>query len=243
MNRIWVGTSGYNYRDWRGDFYPKDTPVKDWLSYYSTKFKTVEINATFYGSFKEATYAKWADQVPPDFIFTIKGPRFITHIQRIKNPESSIKRFFAAAKGLGDKLGVVLWQFAPNFHNNGENFARLGDFLIKLPKETPQVFEFRHESWFDGKIYDLLDRAQAGIVISQNSYFPSEEVVVGGICYIRFHGPTSLYSSPYSTKQLKDWAIKIRKWAKNNEVYCYFNNDAGGYAFRNATELSTILGV
>jgi uncharacterized protein YecE (DUF72 family) len=243
MGKIWIGTSGFNYKDWRGDFYPESLPQKIWLEYYSTKFKTVEINATFYGSFRKQAFRNWADTVPDDFIFAVKGSRFITHVKHLKNPEDSIKRFFGQIINLKQKLGVVLWQFPPNFKNNIENKVRLEQFLKSLPKKVPQVFEFRDNSWFENEVYKLLDHTRAGIVISESSVFPFKEVVVGGICYIRFHGPTRLYSSPYSTEQLKAWAEKIRKWSGSSDVFCYFNNDSGGHAFRNAAELGKIVGL
>lgn len=241
MGKIRTGTSGFNYRHWRGDFYPDSLPLKKWLAFYSEHFKTVEINATFYGSFREATYKKWADTVPREFCFAIKGPRFITHIKRLVEPKESIDYFFAAAKGLGKKLGVVLWQFPPSFKKDEETLSRLNEFLNLLPKETPKVFEFRHKSWFDSETDKILEENKSGIVISESSRFPSEEAVAGGICYIRFHGPGRLYSSPYSTEQLAEWAKKIKKWSRQAEVYCYFNNDSGGHAFRNADELDRIL--
>ena len=239
---IYIGTSGYNYWQWQGDFYPKDLPKTRWLEYYSTQFKTVEINATFYGSFKPQTFKKWGDSTPRDFVFAIKGTRFLTHIARLNNPEESVNRFFDSATGLDGKLGVVLWQFPPSFGNTSENNERLTRFIDLLPAEIPQVFEFRHPTWFDNEVYKMLNNKRVGIVISESSRFPEREVVTGGICYIRFHGPTSLYSSSYSTSELKVWAKKIQKWSRNSQVYCYFNNDNGGHAVRNAAELATILG-
>ena len=241
MGKVWIGTSGFNYKHWKNIFYPEGLAQKKWLGFYSEHFKTLEINATFYGSFKEATYKKWADTVPEDFAFAIKGPRFITHIERIKNSELSIKKFFEQASGMSEKLKVVLWQFPPSFKNDEENRRRLENFLKQLPKNIFQVFELRHKTWFGPEIYNLLDSNRMGIVISESDRFPSDNIVVGGICYIRFHGPTSLYSSSYSTEQLKKWAGKIEKWKKKADVYCYFNNDSGGHAFRNAAELDKII--
>ncbi|KKQ96609.1 MAG: hypothetical protein UT20_C0006G0033 [Candidatus Levybacteria bacterium GW2011_GWA1_39_11] len=245
MGKIYIGTSGYNYKHWKEVFYPKNIPPKNWLSYYSKHFDTVEINATFYGNFKKETFEKWKNSTPKDFCFAIKGPRFITHIKRLKTEDLSLKRFFDSALGLGKKLGVILWQFAPNFHNNQENKARLVNFLklLKTSAGLPagrQVFEFRHKSWFAKEVYDLLDKSKTGIVISESGRFPSEDKIISDICYIRFHGPSSLYSSSYSTKQLENWAQKIKNW-KVARIYCFFNNDAQAFAVKNALKLRRIL--
>ena len=243
MGKIWVGTSGFNYKHWKNIFYPEGLPQTKWLAFYAEHFKTLEINATFYGSFKESTYKKWADTVPNDFCFAIKGPRFITHIKRVEGVEDSIEKFFDSANGLDKKLAVVLWQFPPSFKNSEENKIRLEKFLDLLPKNNSHVFELRHKTWFSKETFNLLDSKKSGIVISESDRFPSEDKVTGGICYIRFHGPTSLYSSPYSNEQLEEWAGKIKNWAKNADVYCYFNNDSGGHAFRNAAEFRKLLNI
>src|SRR5256885_4403486 len=115
MGRVSIGTSGYNYQDWKGNFYPDHLPQKEWLHYYSERFSTIEINASFYGNLSKTTYQKWAGQVGKNFIFSIKGSRFITHIKRLRDVNDSIKRFFDGAEGLEEKLAVVLWQFPSNF--------------------------------------------------------------------------------------------------------------------------------
>src|SRR5689334_13135876 len=141
MKAIYVGTSGFNYKHWKGKFYPEDLPQKEWLEYYVQFFDSVEINASFYGHFKKKTYENWAKRTPPKFAFTLKGPRFITHVKRLKEPKESLDYFFDSAIGLEEKLSLVLWQFSPGFKLTEENFERFGDFLKLLPKNINQTVE------------------------------------------------------------------------------------------------------
>jgi uncharacterized protein YecE (DUF72 family) len=176
--------------------------------------------------------------VPDDFRFTIKGPRFLTHIKRLKDPSDSLKRFFIAASGLGEKLSCVLWQLPANFqYKEGETDKRLTQFFSLLPHATRQVMEFRHESWFCDKVYSLLRDHNIGFVINDSSIYPRREEVTANFAYIRFHGPYELYSSKYSEDAMRKWADKIKEYRKNYDVYCYFNNDYFGYAIENAGQL------
>src|SRR5690242_7956292 len=135
MGTLFIGTSGFNYRDWKGRFYPENLPQTKWLEYYSSHYNTVEINATFYGSFSQKTFQKWASQVPDGFCFTIKGSRFITHIKRLKSVEETINRFFDQTEGLASKLSCILWQFPNSFRYGEDESDRLEQFLHLLPKE------------------------------------------------------------------------------------------------------------
>src|SRR5947209_5343517 len=130
MKHVFIGTSGYNYKDWKGKFYPSTVPQKNWLEYYSKHFSTLEVNAAFYRSFPKITYQKWASQVPKHFQFAIKGSRFITHLKRLSDVESSVQLFFDGVEGLGEKLKVVLWQFPKNFKGDEENVNRFKNFLL-----------------------------------------------------------------------------------------------------------------
>ncbi len=237
MGNLFIGTSGYNYPDWVGVFYPQDLSKKEWLSFYSQHFNTLEINATFYHSFKRRVFENWYKQTPPSFFFSIKGSRFITHIKRIKDVQDEVRIFFENAYGLKEKLSVVLWQFPASFQLTGQNKERLNNFLYILPKNISHAFEFRHISWFNDVIYQLLDENKAGFVINETKAFPIAEKATGGFVYIRFHGPESLYSSSYSDRDLKLWSVKIRRYLKNYDVYCYFNNDVSGFAVKNAKSL------
>jgi uncharacterized protein YecE (DUF72 family) len=237
MHNVYIGTSGYVYRDWRGVFYPETLAQRKWLHFYSEQFQTVEINATFYGSFKPETFHKWRNEVGRNFAFTIKGTRYVTHVKRLKEVEDSVERFFESASGLEDCLSCVLWQFPKNFRATEETMTRLEAFLKLLPANIRQAIEFRHESWFTEKIFTLLDHYRAGFVINDSAAFPACEKITGDFAYIRSHGPGQLYASKYTEKQMADWAEKIKEYRKTHDVYCYFNNDYFGYAIENAQEL------
>lgn len=244
MGKLYVGTSGYNYLGWKGLFYPENLPQREWLAFYSNHYNTIEINATFYRSFARSVFANWSKQTSESFVFTIKGSRFITHIKRIKDVKEEVERFFEMAVGLGEKLSCVLWQFPGSFRldpNQRENIDRLKVFLDKLPRNSRQAFEFRHKSWFIPEVFELLDKNKAGFVMNDSPHFPSIERVTGDFVYIRFHGPSSLYSSSYSTKQLTAWVAKIKKYLKKYDVCCYFNNDINGYAVKNARTLQELV--
>lgn len=261
MEKVFIGTSGYNYDYWKGVFYPEDISKKEWLSFYAKHFDTVEINATFYGNFKKSVFEKWGREVSKNFSFCLKGPRFITHVKRLKNVDDSLKVFLGNASGLGSKLKIILWQFPKSFKFSDENLERLEKFLSTLKNYSPprsrfttprrwpngllrgerlrHAIEFRDDSWFN--IFDFLNKNKSGFVINDSSFFPKKEISTAGFTYIRFHGPGSLYSSNYSYGELKVWAQKIKKFQKLGEVYCYFNNDVGGFAIKNAQQLKEIL--
>jgi len=242
MRKLFIGTSGYNYADWVRVFYPRALSKKEWLSFYSQHFNTVEINATFYHSFKRNVFENWYKQTPLNFSFSIKGSRYITHIKRIKNVQNEVENFFESVQGLKEKLSVILWQFPSSFRLTDEIGERLSKFLIDLPKNTRHAFEFRHSSWFNDDIYQLLDKNKTGFVINETKAFSVAEKVTSDFAYIRFHGPQSLYSSLYSDEELKVWAEKIRGYLKTHDVYCYFNNDVSGFAVKNALFLKKLLG-
>lgn len=249
--QIYIGTSGYNYRDWREKFYPKDVPQSQWLSYFSTNFNTVEINATFYRSFPLSVFDKWNKSTPEDFKFTIKGSRLITHIKRLKDVEEETNKFFESSGKLDKKLAIVLWQFPASFNllkDKNNVIAKIKNFLSLLSKQSltrlknaQNVFEFRHESLFVKEIFDLFDTYKAGFVVNDTPAFASAERVTGKIVYIRFHGPGKLYSTSYSDKELEIWAGKIKEYLKSYDVYCYFNNDVGGFAVENAKKLRELV--
>lgn len=240
MGKIYIGTSGYNYHHWKNVFYPVGTPQREWLLYYSQHFNSIEINATFYRDFEAKVFAKWYATTDNNFSFAIKGPRLITHLKRLVNVEDNLKNFINHALHLQKKLSCVLWQYPASFVNSANNFHKLKNFLLILPSDAKNVFEFRHESWFSGKVYDLLNKYNAGLVINNSLYFPQQEIITGNLVYIRFHGPQELYASEYRVKELENWANKILIWQKKYDIFCYFNNDMGGYAVKNALELKKL---
>jgi len=240
--RLLIGTSGYNYGHWRGRFYPEELPTRQWLSYYARTFPTVELNVTFYRLPRRSTFAGWYEQTPPDFTFAIKGSRVITHLKRLAEVEEETRRFFAHAGELKEKLGVVLWQFPPSFRLD---LAKLDSFCALLEAvagHTRHAFEFRHSSWFAPELYEFLRQRNLGLCVADAPRWPTCEEVTADFVYVRFHGSERLYSSCYSTEELKTWAEKIARWRREGrDVFAYFNNDAEGFALQNARELTNLL--
>jgi len=239
MQKLFIGTSGWVYPHWEGIFYPEDLPSKDKLKYFSKHFKTAEINYSFYHLPRPATYQNWYNQTPEDFLFAVKASRFITHIKRLQGTKEASKQFIENALNLKEKLGPILFQFPPSFKATEENVSRLEGFLKLITKrKTRYAFEFRHKSWCDKKIYNLLKKHNAAWVIADSPNYPKAEDVTADFIYIRMHGSKVLFSSSYTKKELKDLAQKIKKWLKQRlDIYVYFNNDAYGYAVGNAKEL------
>jgi uncharacterized protein YecE (DUF72 family) len=234
MAKVYIGTSGWVYGHWKDVFYPRDLPSKDYLKYFSQHFKTAEVNYSFYHLPKTSTYEKWYSETPKNFIFSVKSSRFITHIKRLKGVKTAWKTFLNNASCLKEKLGPILFQFPPNFRADEENIKRLEKFLKMIKNKSLRfAFEFRHKSWRDEKIYNLLKKYNTAWVGG---------IVTADFVYIRMHGPESLYTSKYTKKELKDLAEKIKKWKKQGlDIFVYFNNDAYGYAIKNAQELIKML--
>jgi uncharacterized protein YecE (DUF72 family) len=245
MARVFLGTSGYNYRHWwNGVFYPRTLLQKGWLEFYSQFFDTVELNVTFYRLPNRKTFEDWYQRTPGDFLFSIKGSRFITHIKRLRDCQEPLEAFFDHAQGLSEKLNVILWQLPPTFKLNlgrlGEFCSLLGDISSANPLR--QAFEFRHESWFCSEVYGLLEEHNFSLCLAHSSVLPHVERTTADFVYIRFHGGESLYGSDYSEGELRDWSKRIGGWLKEGlDVYSYFNNDAFGFAVKNASALRELL--
>jgi len=226
--KLYIGTSGWFYDSWAGNFYPGDLSKNKWLKCYCQYFNTVEINNSFYHLPKKETFNNWALQTPDNFVFAVKVSRYITHIKRLVDCLEPFKKLLYPASGLGSKLGLFLFQMPPNLK---KNIKKLEDFLKIIPENLRCVFEFRNESWFYDEVYNLLDESGAGITISSSPGFPYHEIITGNFCYIRMHGSEQLYSSSYSSKELQKLAAIIRQNLKKNiNTYVYFNNDMFGYA-------------
>jgi uncharacterized protein YecE (DUF72 family) len=243
MGKLFVGTSGWIYSHWVGIFYPKDLPSKDKLKYFSQHFKSAEINYSFYHLPRASTYQKWYNQTPADFIFAVKASRFITHIKRLQGVKEAWQQFLENTLSLKEKLGPILFQFPPSFKATTENINRLENFLklISINEgksvKIKYAFEFRHKTWCDEKIYKLLKKYNVAWVIADSPRYPKVEIVTANFVYIRLHGSKVMFASKYTKEELKNLAQKIKKWLKKYDVYCYFNNDAFGYAIENAKEL------
>jgi len=236
---IYIGTSGWHYSHWKGPFYPKDMPEKQFFSYYVQKFSTVEINRTFYSLPKKTVFQGYAQSVSKEFIFAVKGSRFITHVKRLKDPKQSLRRLFTRIEGLKSHLGPILFQLPPKWKVNPE---RLKSFLKALPKRHRFAFEFRDPSWITDEIFAALRKYHAAFCIYEFDYFTTPKIITSDFVYIRLHGSKDAYAGNYSKAELKKWASFIKQTAKKGlDVYCYFDNDQAGYAARNAAELILLL--
>jgi uncharacterized protein YecE (DUF72 family) len=245
MPRVFIGTSGWAYRDWRGVFYPDDLPARRYLEFYAREFRTTEVNYSFYHLPRPETYAKWAAQVPDEFILAVKASRLITHTKRLRAVTGGWRTFIDNALALGPRLGPVLLQFPSSFrcHRN-----RLATFLERAQEASPEdrplrlVFEFRHESWFTEDVYRLLERHRAALCIADSPSYPRRDVLTAGFAYMRFHGRERLFVSRYSKEDLAEEAVRIGRYLKRGlDVFVYFNNTAGGHAVLNARMLRSLL--
>lgn len=234
--QVRIGTSGYQYSHWRGDFYPKDMPVSQWFDHYSKTFDTVEINNTFYKMPEASTFSDWKKAAPQNFLYSIKYSRFGTHLKKLKDPDSHVSYFLDRALRLEQTLGPILVQLPPNWK---KNLDRLESFLKVLPGELRWAIEIRNTTWFCDELYELLKRFDTALVI--HDMIPDHPKKVSTHwTYFRFHGKN--YSGNYSTKQLDSIASEIRGHLRHaRDVYVYFNNDLGGHAVWNALELKKML--
>jgi len=235
----YIGTSGWHYEHWRNRFYPEQLTKAKWLEFYATHFATVELNNSFYHLPSETAFANWRDSSPANFIFAVKVSRFITHIKRLKNTEEALDKFITRAKILDQKLGPLLYQLPPNMHRNDD---LLESFLSTLPQGMKHVFEFRHQSWLEEKVFDILHKYNMGLCVFDMPSISCPLVATADFAYVRFHGSTGLYFSCYSDEELADWAKRLADLASNlKALYIYFNNDAEAFAVRNALTLGNYL--
>jgi uncharacterized protein YecE (DUF72 family) len=216
---LYVGTSGYSYREWKGTFYPKGLPTKQMLRYYGERFRTVEINSTFKGMPKASDLEGWAAAVAADFKFVLKAPMHITHRKRLKNASDSVSRFLEVAGALSKRLGPLLFQLPPNAKKDA---SRLRDFLALLPSRRRAAFEFRHPSWFDDEVFGLLrDHRVALCVADAEDDFEVPFVATADWGYLRLRRPD------YRGAALKTWVKRVQKqdW---KDVFVFFKHEDQG---------------
>ena len=214
---IRVGTSGFSYVEWRGIFYPEDLPQKKYLSYYAGHFDTTEINNTFYRLPTQKLTEAWRAEVPDSFVFTLKLSQKITHVKRLRNVDEEMALFFRAADELKQKLGPILVQLPPNFKKNTEVLA---EFLMSYASGRMLAFEFRHDSWFDVEIYDLLKKHAAALgVVEPEEGKPLKIVreITAPFVYMR------LRKGDYSQDEIAEWAAWIKE--QTVDVFCYMKHD------------------
>ncbi|HEY7291367.1 MAG TPA: DUF72 domain-containing protein [Vicinamibacterales bacterium] len=229
-----VGCSGWQYKHWRGAFYPTELSSSRWFEYYASRFDTVEINNTFYRLPDASTFAVWRKHAPPGFLYAVKASRFLTHMKKLKDPAEPLHRLFQRAQRLQRTLGPVLYQLPPRWPVNLE---RLSAFVRALPKRRQHVVEFREPSWYNDKVFELLDREGIALCLHDMAGSRTSKIVVGPFAYVRFHGPAK-YSGRYDDRVLDDWAEWLAaEMRRGRQVFAYFNNDAGGHAPRDAVRL------
>ncbi len=242
---IYIGTSGYNHKDWRRKFYPRGLDEKRWLSFYGEKLNLIEMSVTFYREVEKSEYQRWYRDTGDRFRFSIKGPQVITQMKNLRNVDDDVQAFFIKADELKEKLAVVLWQFPPNFTlktaSAPEHRRRLRYFLSIIPKTIRHAFEFRGESWFTDEIRRLLDRYNAAFVMSDGVSFPTADIANDTFSYIRLHGPDNGADSGYTREQLQTWAQRILSLEEDHDVYCVFNNVDNAHAVENAAMLKELL--
>lgn len=239
LPQVRVGTSGWHYSSWWGPFYPEKTKKADALCYYATKFDAAELNAPFYRTPTEKAVESWRESVPADFRFAWKASKFITHWRRLIVNENSMNLLEDRAGRLGDRLGPILFQLPPRMKANRE---RLAAFLDALPKHRRYSFEFRHESWYEPAIFDLMSDHDAALCISDHVDAPAPRVATADWVYVRLHGANGRYHGNYSPQALGGWARRMREWrGEGREVWCFFDNDVGAAAPEDARRLKAML--
>jgi uncharacterized protein YecE (DUF72 family) len=262
-----IGISGYNYKSWRGSFYPTGVPARRWLAYASERFNSIELNGTFYSLKSPSIFQRWVTETArPDFVFAVKGSRFITHNLKLRNVDVALANFYASGVlALGRMTGPFLWQLPATYSFDA---TRMDAFMRALPKSSRQAqavaehyderlrngalveaaqvvayrhaFEVRHESYFHEEFYALLrEHACAFVVADTAGKFPYAEEVTADFVYVRLHGSRQLYVSGYTDEELDTWAAKIARWRRSGrDVYVYFDNDAKVHAPFDAMRLA-----
>jgi uncharacterized protein YecE (DUF72 family) len=235
---IRIGTSGWEYRHWAGDFYPAGLPRHRWLERYAQDFDTVELNNPFYRLPSEEVFEAWGRRVPAGFRFAVKASRYLTHLKRLREPHEPLERFWSRARRLGERLGPVLYQLPPRWRPNER---RLSDFLAQVPAEA-QAIEFRDRRWYRPLTLALLAEAGVALCLHDMAGSAAPARPLGPFVYLRFHGSGERYGGRYTSQQLSAWATHMARWARDGlPVWAYFNNDIGGHAFRDADRLRTMV--
>lgn len=233
---LFIGTSGWSYADWRGRFYPHELPRKEWLAWYSTRFRSAEINGSFYRTPKIESVEGWRAETPANFRFSWKASQFITHWKRLSaSSANSLELMKTRLAVLGPKCGPILFQLPERFHADP---ARLDDFLAMLAPKRRYAFEFRHASWYEDSVYELLSKHNAALCISDHHRAPAPWIATARHVYVRGHGPTGKYKGRYSERTLATWAAQLECWLGSKKaVYVYFDNDQKGAAPKDAARL------
>ncbi|MDD4932249.1 MAG: DUF72 domain-containing protein [Methylacidiphilaceae bacterium] len=238
---LYVGTSGWNYPDWKPLLYG-DSPRGQWLALYARRFPAVEVDSSFYRRHGAETYRRWAEVTPAAFAFALKGHRWITHRKRLAGSEESLRLQISDASPLGSKLKAFLWQLPGSFR---KDLGRLESFAKALAGQggcARHVLEFRHPSWFDAEVVSLLGHYRIGSCQSDAADWPLWDAITTDLVFVRLHGGEATYASSYSENELASWAERVKTWQREaRTVHLYFDNTAGGAAVENALSLLALL--
>ncbi|HEY8467630.1 MAG TPA: DUF72 domain-containing protein [Solirubrobacterales bacterium] len=245
MKPVWVGCSGWMYRDWRGVLYPEGVPQREWLRLYAEEFETVEVNNTFYRLPSVEAVAGWVQATPDGFTFAVKASRYLTHIKRLRDLERGLERFLERLEPLrsSPKLGPVLWQLPANFRRDD---ARLEHALAVITERARgrHGFEFRDASWFCDDVLALLARHGAALVIGDDPERPFQlRELTADWTFVRLHRGRRGRRGNYSPAEIERWAQRLSEWRERATVFAYFNNDWEAFAVRNARKLRRELGL
>jgi uncharacterized protein YecE (DUF72 family) len=236
---VLIGTSGWQYRHWKGRLYPAGLAQKAWLEHYAARFATVEVNATFYRLPAPATAEAWAARVPDDFVFAVKLSRYLTHIRRLRDPEEPVARFMAVAEALGPRLGPVLMQLPPTMR---ADLDALGATLRRFPAGVRVAVEPRHDTWFTPELYALLERHRAALCWADRPRWRPPYVRTADWGYLRLHEGRATPRPCYGRDALAAWAGRIaERFGPGDDVYVFTNNDPEGCAVRDARLLAAPL--
>ncbi|MGZ3448353.1 MAG: DUF72 domain-containing protein [Polyangiales bacterium] len=257
MGAVRIGISGFLYPNWRGTFYPASLPRDEELAYAADQFDSIEINGSFYSLLTPASYASFRERTPDDFVFSVKGSRFITHMKKLRGAKTALANFFASGVlALEEKLGPILWQLPPNL---GFDRDRLVAFFEALPRDTEEAsrlarrhdsrlkararfsyeenrpirhaIEVRHPSFADPSFFAMLEEHDVAFCVADTAgRFPELEAATTDFVYVRLHGDVELYKSGYSARALDAWAAKVKAWRRAHDVFVYFDNDARVHA-------------
>lgn len=232
-----VGTSGWQYSDWKGCLYPAGLPQSRWLEHYALRFQTVEINSTFYRLPERDTFEQWRDRTPEDFVFAVKASRYLTHMH-LREPAEPVARLMDHASGLGHKLGPVLMQLRDTHRID---LAALDAALASFPAGTRVAFEPRHESWYCDATWELLARLDAAFCLTDTPMRTSPMQRTASWGYLRFHEGVSRPRPCYGVTALRQWSERLAAlWSAEDDIYVYFNNDTYGCAVRDARRFAAV---
>ena len=229
---VLIGTSGWQYADWRGRFYPPRLAQRQWLAHYAEHFETVEVNNAFYRLPEPETFVRWRESTPDVFVFSIKASRYLTHVRRLRDPAEAVERLVGRAELLGDRLGPVLLQLPPNLR---ADLPALRATLESFPPAVRVAFEPRHDSWHSEAAFELLETYGAAFCLSDHEGRRGPLRRTAGWGYLRLHGGRSSPAPCYGRTALGTWARRLADlWDVGDDVHVYFNNDRGGCAVRDA---------